>query len=208
VIAIFDIDGTLTESQAVDNQCFVRAFETGFGITGIDTDWSRYQHTTERALTAEILRRAGFAGDERELERHRSLFVSLLEERVGEIAEIAGARAFLKELASRGWKVVLATGAWSHSASVKLRAAGFADDLPLACCDRSPTREEIVRQAIDLAGGEPPVILFGDAPWDIRTAASLGLPIIGVGPGAAGATARIADYRDVESVMSILEQLA
>src|SRR6185436_2092506 len=131
VIAIFDVDGTLTESQAVDNQCFVRAFQTGFGITGIDTDWSRYPHTTERALTAEILRRAGFAGDERDLEKHRSLFVSLLKQRVGEIAEIPGARAFLKELTNRGWRVVLATGAWSHSAAVKLGAGGFHTALPV-----------------------------------------------------------------------------
>src|SRR5512141_2778161 len=110
MIAIFDIDGTLTQSQAVDNDCFVDAFEIAFGIRDVDTNWSNYPHTTERALTAEILRRAGRAGDERDLEKHRAIFVSLLAERAGEIGEIAGARDFLAELERRGWRVALATG--------------------------------------------------------------------------------------------------
>ena len=200
MIAIFDIDGTLTESQSVDNDCFVAAFDLAFGIHDIDTNWSNYAHTTERALTSEILRRAGFGGEEAELERHRELFVRLLSNRAHEIGEIAGAQRFLGDLERRGWSVVLATGAWSHSARVKLRAAGFDDRLPLACCDAAMTREEIVRHAITLGGGANPVVLFGDAPWDVRTARALGLPIVGVGPEAAGADMRIADYRDPDAV--------
>ena len=200
MLAIFDIDGTLTRSQAVDNDCFVRAFDLAFGIRGIDTDWSHYAHTTERALTTEILQRAGFAGDEDELERHRDLFVRMLTDRAREIVEIPGAQHFLGELERRGWSVVLATGAWSHSARVKLRAAGFADRFPLACCDAATTREEIVRHAITMGGGALPVVLFGDAAWDVRTARALSLPIVGVGPDAAGADVLIDDYLDADAV--------
>jgi len=208
MIAIFDIDGTLTQSQSVDNACFVQAFEIEFGIRDVDTDWSIYPHTTERALTSEILRRAvGREPTEREVALHRQRFLSLLRERSTGIEEIPGARRFLDELGQRGWRVAVATGAWSHSARVKLRAAGFRDDLPLACCDDASSREEIVLKAIDLAGGTGPVILFGDAVWDVRTAAALNLPIIGVGDDASGATATIEDFSDVNLVMQVMDSL-
>jgi beta-phosphoglucomutase-like phosphatase (HAD superfamily) len=208
MIAIFDIDGTLTESQSVDNQCFTEAFEAEFGIRGIDTDWSAYPHTTERALTFEILRRAlGRDPEERELAQHRNRFLALLRERCGEIAEIPGARRFLDTLEQRGFRIALATGAWSGSARIKLRAAGFPDDYPIACCDEFDTREEIVRSAIDLAGGIPPVVLFGDAVWDVRTAAVLKLPIIGVGGNATGATVTIDDYADIHVALLAMERL-
>ena len=35
-LAIFDIDGTLTESVAVDEVCFVQAFRDVLGIEGIN----------------------------------------------------------------------------------------------------------------------------------------------------------------------------
>jgi phosphoglycolate phosphatase-like HAD superfamily hydrolase len=185
----------------------VRAFEIEFGVRNIDTDWSTYPHTTERSLTAEILRRAGIAAGEPELERHRRTFVSLLESRAQEFVEIAGARAFLDELMRRGWRVGLATGAWSQSARVKLRAAGFSDALPLSCCDAAETREAIVQGAIASAGGKPPIVLFGDAPWDVRTAGALRLPIIGLGTRAIGATAHLADYADLTRALSVLQAI-
>ena len=38
-LAIFDIDGTLTESVAVDEVCFVQAFRDVLGIGSINTNW-------------------------------------------------------------------------------------------------------------------------------------------------------------------------
>jgi hypothetical protein len=40
-LAIFDIDGTLTESVAVDEVCFVQAFRDVLGIERINTNWLR-----------------------------------------------------------------------------------------------------------------------------------------------------------------------
>ena len=39
-LVMFDIDGTLTETMKVDEECFVRSFEDVFGFVNIDTDWS------------------------------------------------------------------------------------------------------------------------------------------------------------------------
>ncbi|MGZ4779885.1 MAG: HAD family hydrolase [Thermoanaerobaculia bacterium] len=206
MIAIFDVDGTLTESQGIDNECFVSAFASEFGIGEIDTDWALYPHTTDRGLTGEILRRAlGREPEERELVRHRTRLLSLLRERTEAIGEIAGARRFLEVLMERGWRVVLATGAWSESARIKLQAAGFPGNLPLASCDGAVSRTEIVQMAIHLGGGTAPIVLFGDAVWDVRAAVALNLPIVGVGSRAIGATRTIEHYLDVDAALRAID---
>ena len=37
-LIIFDIDGTLTETIKIDEECFVRSFKDVFGFADIDTD--------------------------------------------------------------------------------------------------------------------------------------------------------------------------
>ena len=39
-LAIFDVDGTLTRTNEVDEICFVQAFAEAHAITGVDTDWN------------------------------------------------------------------------------------------------------------------------------------------------------------------------
>ena len=50
-LAVFDIDGTLVQSLAVDEACFVRAFAEVLGIEDIDTDWAHYDHVTDDGMT-------------------------------------------------------------------------------------------------------------------------------------------------------------
>jgi beta-phosphoglucomutase-like phosphatase (HAD superfamily) len=53
-LAIFDIDGTLTQTNDIDTQCYVKAFAEEFQITGINTNWSDYGHTTDSAISIQI----------------------------------------------------------------------------------------------------------------------------------------------------------
>jgi hypothetical protein len=53
-LAIFDIDGTLTESVAVDEVCFVQAFWDVLGIERINTNWLDYNFQTDSGLALEI----------------------------------------------------------------------------------------------------------------------------------------------------------
>jgi hypothetical protein len=55
-LAIFDIDGTLTESVAVDELCFVQAFRDVLSIGSINTNWLDYQYQTDFGLAVEICR--------------------------------------------------------------------------------------------------------------------------------------------------------
>jgi beta-phosphoglucomutase-like phosphatase (HAD superfamily) len=206
-LAIFDIDGTLIDSNAVDNACFLATFETAFGIPASGTDWSDYQHHTDRGLTHEFLQRAWKRDPvEEEIAKHRAAFIEALHASVARLEEIRGARAFIEFLRGRGWEIALATGAWSESAKLKLAAAGFPPDLPLACCDQFTSREDIVRNAI--AGRQcNRIVVFGDGWWDVRAARNLGLPFIGVGIAARGAMESIADFGDPESVLAAMTRL-
>ena len=53
-LVIFDLDGTLTKTVAVDADSYVRAFADVFGMAGIDTDWSRYRDYTDGGIAREI----------------------------------------------------------------------------------------------------------------------------------------------------------
>ena len=207
MLAIFDIDGTLTDSNAVDTECFFAAFAE-MGIDAAAVDWSAFPHHTDRELTRDLLRQSwSREPSDDDIARHRDLFLTLLKQRCGVVAEIAGARAFVDALLTCGWRVAFATGAWRASALVKLASAGFDTTLPLACCDDVTSREEIVRDAIARAGGGEDVVLFGDGPWDVRCARNLGLPIVGIGAQAGGADAVVEDFRDHGALLAALEQL-
>jgi beta-phosphoglucomutase-like phosphatase (HAD superfamily) len=215
-IALFDIDGTLTQSNEIDSICFADAFRDVFGVE-IDTDWDSYRHTTDRGIVVEALHRAcGREADAHEIALHRTRFVQLLSERITELNEVPGAGAFIAQMLARDWRVVLCTGAWSESARLKLMRAGLPTGLPLASCDDDIAREDILRRGIALAGGGDGdvIVPFGDAPWDVRAAANLHLPFIGIAAGAhaeslrrSGAAEVIDDFKNAGAVLAAIDRM-
>src|SRR5438046_7379642 len=94
-LAIFDIDGTLIDSNAVDNECFLASLETSADAT----DWSDYPHHTDRGLTREFLRRKWLRDPvESEITRYRTAFIDALRARITALEEVRGARAFIEVL--------------------------------------------------------------------------------------------------------------
>lgn len=214
-LALFDVDGTLTDTNTIDSECFVDALSAEFGIDSINEDWSAYTHTTDRGILTELLQRAwSREPDEESLAAHRRRFVALLSDRMPKARAIPGAVDFLERVREDGWSVVLCTGAWGDSARLKLARAGFPHDLLLASCDLATSREAILQAGIEMAASPcDSIVVFGDAVWDIRAARNLQLPFIAVATDTKADTLRregadvvIDDYSDAASVLRLMAE--
>ena len=222
-LAVFDLDGTLTRTNEVDTQCFVQAFADALGIYELNTNWSEYEHVTDLGcLQQAFLTRFNRPITTSETLRFVDCFLDLLTKRQlhdsASFQEIAGAGSMVARLRQdSGWAVAIATGCWQRSARFKIEAAGIpAEDLPAAFADDGPSRESIVRTAIERAGaGFERIVSIGDADWDIRTARRLGLPFIGVGGSSRaerlrreGARHTIENFLDQNGLIQALEEAA
>lgn len=218
-LAVFDLDGTLTATNEVDSRCFVQAVEDVLGFAP-ESDWASYEHTTDEGILAEAVAAHAAAYTEDELGRVKRRFFELLAAACRNcpslFAPLPGARDFVRYLSASGWQVCIATGAWRGSAEIKLRGAGFEHVPAMTTCDGLASRERIVEKAVGLAaaGAEHPfdrIVAVGDGIWDVKAAARLQLPFVGIGTGskaellaAAGATTLLADYSDISAAEAAL----
>jgi len=209
-LAIFDIDGTLTNTNSVDNECFLKALSEAHAITEINTDWATYPHTTDSGITLHIFQeKFGRSPDETELAKFKSCFVNMLSDQYqsdsSSFAEIAGAYIALNRLKRESdWAVAIATGCWRESALLKLRAAKIdIDGIPAAYAEDGLSREEILQAAVSQSLKQysltsfGKVVSIGDGLWDVRTARRLNFTFLGVGCGESATMLRQAGARDV-----------
>ena len=223
-LAIFDIDGTLTDTNSVDNECFVKALAESNAITGINTNWAEYPHTCDSGITLHIFQeRFGRPPEEIELRKFKSCFVKLLNERYqsdsSSFAEIAGASIALDRLAQEsGWTVAVATGCWRESALLKLKAVNIEiDGIPAAYAEDGLSREEILLAALAKSlswyrqASFEKIVSVGDGLWDVRAASGLNFAFLGVGDeksarrlSQAGARHVIGNFTDYVQLVRLL----
>jgi phosphoglycolate phosphatase-like HAD superfamily hydrolase len=224
-LAIFDVDGTLTSTNEVDEICLVQAFADAHAITGLDTNWNAYRHATDSGITLQIFQdRFGRDAKPNELRDLQRCFVRLLKEQLAAspslFAAVPGSTKMLARLKQEPeWTVAVATGCWQVSAQLKLEAASLTlNGFPLASAEMGFSREEILQAAIERASRHyqqtsfDRVVSIGDAPWDVRAARNLELNFVGVGSGEramlltnAGASHVIEDYQDYDLFLRHLE---
>lgn len=227
-LAIFDIDGTLTNTNSVDNECFVKALAEALAITEIDTDWAAYPHTTDSGITQHIFQeKLGRNPEETEVDKFKSCFVNMLSEHYqsnsSSFVEIAGAATVLNKLKrDSDWAVAIATGCWRESALLKLKAAKIdTDGIPAAYAEDGLSREDILKTAVSQSLEQYRVSRFGkivsigDGLWDVRTARRLDFAFLGVGCREsetrlrqAGATHVIEDFSDYDQLVRFLIEAA
>jgi len=225
-LAIFDIDGTLTQTNDVDTVCFVQAFADTHAITEINTNWAEYPHTTDSGISFQLFKeRFGRAPNEGELLKFKNRFVNLLEEQRAKdsslFAEIIGASSMLTRLSQESeWKVAIASGSWRECAALKLKVANIeTSEFPAAFAEDGFSREEILQAAILKAqqtyfqSNFDKIVSIGDGLWDVRAAFNLKFPFLGVGKGErertlrqAGATHIVGDFTDYSQFISYLKE--
>jgi phosphoglycolate phosphatase-like HAD superfamily hydrolase len=221
-LAIFDIDGTLTDTNGVDDEAYRTAVSAAIEVAPEIIDWSGALHVTDAEIFRHLCTVHGRGEPSAELmSRARAQFVELLTSTLRDepdrFVEIRGAATMLDRLANEGWSVALATGGWGPSARLKLRAAGIEiNDALLACADDGVSRADIVRLARQRAESVygtrfDRVVSVGDGVWDVATAASLELPFVGIAGGekagrlrSAGARTVFPDYRELAEFLSAL----
>jgi beta-phosphoglucomutase-like phosphatase (HAD superfamily) len=193
-LVMFDIDGTLTRTEKIDEVCFVQALHDMFGFSDVNPDWSAYPHCSDSAIIDAIFRsRRGRSPKQDESDAFQAHFLELLcrASKAAPFQAIPGAGAMLHRLAhdERGPRrgVSLASGGWRRTARFKLAEAGLdtAANLPAAFSDDAHAREEIMqislRRAEEAFGARfAQVVYVGDGLWDARASRNLGYPFIGI----------------------------
>jgi phosphoglycolate phosphatase-like HAD superfamily hydrolase len=221
-LVVFDIDGTLTDTNLVDGQCYWRAVSEVLGLARKQPDWSEFRHVTDVGIAAELclrhlrrpLRRA-------EIDSISCRLTTLLESAFGHeglaVSQIHGASDILSLLRkSSEFAVAIATGGLRRSAELKLRRAGLPSMLPLASSNDALARKHILRIAANRAGEKyatqfASFTYIGDGVWDLNAARELGWRFIGIGSGEqadrlrqAGAEIIVLDYRPTEAFVRLL----
>jgi phosphoglycolate phosphatase-like HAD superfamily hydrolase len=219
-LVMFDIDGTLTQTLAIDAACYAEAVTEVSCLAAISTDWAAYRHTTDSGILDEIYSaQLGRPPRRDEVETIRELFVRKLRDAIfsspKSFAAVTGAGMLIESLLAEGIAVSLASGGWRESARLKLATAQLRlDDLPAAFADAALARVEIMscsyRRACAAHGvaGFDEVVYVGDGVWDAKASRHLSYKFIGVGAGERalrltdlGAVAMFADYSDLANVM-------
>ena len=183
---IFDVDGTLLNSYALDTKYFCRAVLDVLGPVTFRPDWGDYEHVSDAGILAAILLDNGFGDDREAPGRVRARFGELVSAEVSgkPCAPIAGASEMLRIVRGRAdLDIGIATGGWSHSAQAKLTSAGLdTEGVPLASSDDHPARVEIMKHcAARLEGSDERPVYVGDGEWDAAACADLGWAFIGIG---------------------------
>jgi HAD superfamily hydrolase (TIGR01549 family) len=177
--AIFDIDGTLVDTNYQHALAWYRAFRREGIIMPI---WQIHRSIgigSDRVV--EML-----AGEEVEAKLGEALREAqgpLYKEMIDEVEPMKGAHELLRDLNRAGHPVILASSAEEEEAEhyiELLNAQEFVDGYTTSADVKASKPEpDIVKAAMQKAGGGP-AVMIGDSTWDCKAATRAKLPSIGV----------------------------
>ena len=213
-LLVFDIDGTIIDTQNAEGECYAQAILDVTGISLASVDWSLYSEPTSSGILRGLL--TGHANIEAIEQAVKAVFVERLRQAQphypDDFLPIPGVEAFITQLKEQGeFDVAIATGGFDTEAAFKLQCCGFhLPDFPHATSSDTPARRDIIPLAIARAGYSlEAVVYFGDAPWDLTATQALGIPMIGIGRrieqlSAQGLVHTFRDYRQPEFLLETI----
>lgn len=177
--AIFDIDGTLVDTNYQHALAWYRAFRNHGVVIPI---WQIHRAIgigSDRVV--EML--AGKQVEAKLGETLRDAQGPLYAEMIDEVEPMKGAHELLRDLKRAGHPVILASSAEEQEAERYLdllNAREFVDGYTTSADVKASKPEpDIVRAAMQKAGGGP-AVMIGDSTWDCQAATRAQLPSIGV----------------------------
>ncbi|WP_316015399.1 HAD-IA family hydrolase [Roseobacter sp. HKCCA0434] len=217
-LAIFDMDGTLIDSQAM----IVDAMGRAFAAEGLDAPEAAAVRgiigmSLPQAIDRLLPRGAGPEVLDALVEGYRREFVALRAERgEGATPLYPGARAALDRLEGAGWTLGIATGKSMRGVRHAVAAHGLEGRFAtIQTADGHPSKPHPSMIETALAEtGAPRAVMIGDTTFDIEMAVAAGVPGIGVDWGyhpvqalaAAGATRIVASFDAL--VAGLTEEIA
>lgn len=192
-LAVFDIDGTLTDSVTTHQNALLETFQV-HGLAQLHESWSAYKHHTDSWVFREAFEmNHGVLPNGEDAVRFVQTFDQLFAQKASEspIRPLAGAKALVDHLVeTEDWAVAFATGSFRAASVTKLIQASiwFEEDL-LSTASEALTRPEIVGSAVRRAGRHydcaafARIVCVGDGVWDFETAMEMGFDFVGVGEG-------------------------
>ncbi len=215
-LAVFDLDGTLVDSQHMIAAAMAAAF-AGLGLA--PPDGAAVRRVVGLSLGAAVARLApGLeAPVHRELETgYKDAFAAL--RRAGEVAEAPfdGAFAALDAIEEAGWLLGIATGKSVRGLAATLERFGLAGRfVTLQTADTNPGKPapEMLLRAMEEAGvGPAATVMIGDTSYDMEMAGNARVAALGVGWGyhegaeltAAGAARIVGRCADLPDALNAL----
>ena len=179
MVAIFDIDGTLVDTNYQHALSWYRAFRANGIIVPIWRIHRAIGMGSDRVVgtlvSEEVEREVGDALREAEGAEYQQL--------IGEVEPMEGAHELLDDLKRRGHPIVLASSAEQDDVEryiELLQADGLVDAYTTSDDVRASKPEpDIVNAAIEKAGGGS-AVMIGDSTWDCKAATRAEIPSIAV----------------------------
>lgn len=174
--------------MAIDSELYTSAIRSVLGNVEFRVGFGDYVNVTESGILEQVFDDNSLPLEPQKVTAVKTAFVSALKHHIrrkGPFSEIHGASRIIGRLLnSEDHVVAIATGAWRESALLKLRSSGFRiADIPLATCDDSSVRCEIMSAAARKLGSQfDSISYFGDAEWDREACRHLGWDFVAVGP--------------------------
>lgn len=192
-LIIFDIDGTLANTDYEKDLCYAEAFEevTGYSLLGLE--YASCQHVTDSAITdhfyQQLHQRNALPAEVEALKqsfRHKMEAKYITHPHFFE--EIPGASATFNSLmAQPDVHLGIATGAWRYPALFKLDVIGVpGNDVPFVGADKSYSKIDSIQEVMQLARQQygnhsyQQVIYVGDRIYDWQVSNQLGIDFVGV----------------------------
>ena len=183
---LFDVDGTLIDSNDLHAAAWVEAFEKfGFEIP-YETVRSQIGKGGDNLIPS-LIPADKLDGKQEELEDFRSELYQ--QNYLPRVVPFPGVRALFGRLAEDGVKIVLASSAKAKEVNFALGVLGAADLVHATTSaddvESSKPDPDIFQSALKKVSPltAEDVVVVGDTPWDVKAACKAGLKTIGVRSG-------------------------
>ena len=212
-LVMFDVDGTLVESNEIDSLMYRQAIREVLAIE-FDGEWERYRNVTDGGILQQVLEENGVSDDPTLWsgtveEKFCSLLKDEFDRRTERLSEIPGSKVLLERLLTTSdVTVAIATGGWREAARLKLSEAGIElERFVFATGSDAVRRIDIMKIAEERALKGKTVsrrIYFGDGEWDRVACRQLDYEFVAVG----GGLDHQPQFTDLAATEHVIERLA